>query len=158
MLKQLEVLKEEEKEFQNLKVRWILGPASVPRPTKGWGQSPPDHSWQRGCTPGCWEPLPVPSPRQNQLVPHPASLLPGCLSSGHVPVVVACPRGLSLYRDRGSGLRALSSGRSSFLGGDTKVWCQDSGVQGALVSQPGGGWTEWNALVAQEDIAGQLGG
>lgn len=41
VLKQLEVLKEEEKEFQNLKVSRILGPTSVPSPTKRWGQSPP---------------------------------------------------------------------------------------------------------------------
>ncbi|KAI1230823.1 Kin of IRRE-like protein 3, partial [Lamprotornis superbus] len=81
VLKQLEVLKEEEKEFQNLKVSWIL---PLP-PMKRWGQSPPSHSWQRGCTPGCWEPLPVPITGQNQLMPHPALLLPGSLFLDHVP-------------------------------------------------------------------------
>uniref|UniRef100_A0A8C3QJP0 Kirre like nephrin family adhesion molecule 3 n=1 Tax=Cyanoderma ruficeps TaxID=181631 RepID=A0A8C3QJP0_9PASS len=78
VLKQLEVLKEEEKEFQNLKVSWILGPASVP--SEETGSEPLGHSWQRGCTPGCWEL----TTGQNQLMPHPALLLPGCLSLGHV--------------------------------------------------------------------------
>lgn len=42
--------------------------------------------------------------------------------------------------------------------GDAKVWCQDSGMEGALVSQPGEGWTDWNPLVGQEDIAEWFGG
>lgn len=139
VLKQLEVLKEEEKEFQNLKVRWSLEPASVPKPTKRWGQSPPGHSWQRGCTRGCWESLSVPTTGQNQLMPQPALLLPGCLSPGHVPR----GGGLSQRAVPVQGQRLWSAGTvfrpQQLLGDDTKVWCQHSGVQGALVSRPGGG-------------------
>lgn len=76
MLKQLEVLKEEEKEFQNLKVS--RGSPLSPNPQR-WGQTPPV-TLGRGAAP-----LPVPPTSQKQLIPHPALLLPGWLSLGHVP-------------------------------------------------------------------------
>lgn len=50
VLKQLEVLKEEEKEFQNLKVSWILGCASVP--SEEMGSEPPRSLLAEGLHPG----------------------------------------------------------------------------------------------------------
>lgn len=51
VLKQLEVLKEEEKEFQNLKVSCVLGPACVP--SAEMGSEPLGHPWQNQLIPHC---------------------------------------------------------------------------------------------------------
>lgn len=132
MLKQLEVLKEEEKEFQNLKVRWSLEPASVPNPRRDGVRAPLVTPGRGAAAGGAGNPSLCPPPGRTSscLSQHCCcrAVCPQAMSPG----VVACPRGLSLCRDRGSGLRALFSGPSSFWGMTQRCGASTVGCKGHL--------------------------
>lgn len=96
MLKQLEVLKEEEKEFQNLKVSWILGPASVL--SEEMGSEPPRSLLAEGLHPGV---LGTPPRAHHGAEPaHASLLLPGCVSLGRVPSAGLSQRAVPVQGER----------------------------------------------------------
>lgn len=142
VLKQLEVLKEEEKEFQNLKVSQTLGtwPPSVPSPTGRCGP--------RWFAPqGAGHPsLCLPQGRTS------SSLAQHCFFQAFCPratsPAVARTRGLSLHKEGCSDtLGALLWSQHPF-GGLKKNVCQDSGVQGAPIPPSDLERAERDALVA----------
>lgn len=93
------------------------GACLCPQTHEEMGSEPPWSLLAEGLHPGgAGNPSPCPPPGRTSscLSQHCCcrAVCPQAMSPG----VVACPRGLSLCRDRGSGLRALFSGPSSFWG------------------------------------------
>lgn len=124
VLKQLEVLKEEEKEFQNLKVSWIL----PLYPVKRWGRSPRGHSWHPGV-------LGTPPRAHYRAEPAhaPASTAAARLSLDLVPSGGVSQRTFPVQGERLCHAGIVPAAFRAYM----KVWCQDRGMQRALVSRPG---------------------
>lgn len=134
VLKQLEVLKEEEKEFQNLKVSRTpatrFPPSLSPAPTGRGGSEPPPapgHSRKRRWHPGVLSTRPRAHRRAGPASPLPSSAssrLPGPLPGALVSPRVARTGGLSL---RGEGCSGTPPHRPPPRGWSRETVCQESG-------------------------------
>lgn len=125
VLKQLEVLKEEEKEFQNLKVSWILGCASVP--SEEMGSEPPRSLLAEGLHPGVLGTPPCAHHRAEPAHASPSTAAAGLSVLGPCPQWWPVPEGCP-WAGREALARWHCLVAPAACRGNTEVWCQDRGV------------------------------